>query len=347
MGKSKTQSTRKKDMGNPEKEIEKETKKDIVSIESGEVVTYEQGNILDVFGREDVETFGKKLELASQKAKKIRLYAISMTNERDWVDQGGLAYLTSSGGEVIRRTFGIDIIVDRIEREDFEEEKYYVYTVYGRACKNGVCQSDIGTRSSKDKFFAAYTSWENGKKETKFKEMTEVDITDIKKAAVTNFEIRAISKFAGLRNVSFKELEMAGLKIESIAKVPYEKKKGTEKSKKPEKTKSEDDLIKDRLEKLSIPTKDKKELKASLSALTTEAKNAIRWQLSLLEKMDKSVVGALYTIPKSARGELLRDKNFQQLKTEEQLQIIKEATESNIEDEDVPFNEDGTPKEEG
>lgn len=343
MGKSKDQVVREKDMGIPSEE----SKKDIVTIESGEVVAYEQGNILDVFGKEDVETFGKKLEIASQKAKKIRMYAISMTNERDWVDQGGSAYLSSSGGEVVRRTFGIDLVVDRIEREEFKEEKYYIYTVYGRACKNGVCQSEIGTRSSKDKFFAAYTVWENGKRRTKFKEMTEVDITDIKKAAVTNFEIRAISKFAGLRNVSFKELELAGLDIKLIAKVPYEDKKGKGKSKKSEETQSEDDLIRERLKKLPIPDKDRKDFEASLSALTDEGKRVIRWQLSLLEKMDKSVVKALYTISKTERGELLKDEAFQKAKTKEQIQKIGELKKSNEEeDEKLPFNEDGSPKEE-
>jgi hypothetical protein len=326
MGRNKDQVTKKQDMGIPEEE----SKKDIVTIESGEVVTYEQGNILDVFGKEDVEAFSKKLEIASEKAKKIRRYAISMTNERDWVDQNGKPYLTSSGGEVIRRTFAIDIIVDKIEKEDFEAQRCYVYTVHGRACKNGICQSEIGTRSSKDKFFAAYTTWANGKKVTKFKEMTEVDITDIKKAAVTNFEIRAISKFTGLRNVSFDELEEAGLKTNLISKIPYKKngeKSPKKKSNKPQ-TKKGNGKLKARGSYLA-------EIWAILEAHFPDQKEE-----KLNEVFNEEDWDNIKTQTKKFQAAVLV-RGLTELKEQAFEQAFEEE-----EDEDLPFEEDGSPKEE-
>jgi hypothetical protein len=77
-------------------------------------------------------------------------------------------------------------------------------------------ESEIGTCSTRDDFF--------GKKGGQYKPLSEVDLTDIKKKAMTNMANRLIKKLIGL-SFSWEEIaELSGNKIkpETVSKVDFQ-----------------------------------------------------------------------------------------------------------------------------
>lgn len=152
-----------------------------------------------------VENAEKYLGLMS----KIRLMAIKLLNKTDVSNQGGKPYIEKSGCDKIAAAFGVHIFDTSFEKELFKDEfgDYYVYTCKGLGLWHNHNESEIGTCSSRDDFF--------GKKGGNYKPISEVDPTDIKKKAFTNFANRIIKKLIGL---SFTWEELSELSGGSISK---------------------------------------------------------------------------------------------------------------------------------
>lgn len=152
-----------------------------------------------------VENAEKYLSLMS----KIRLMAIKLLNKTDVSNQGGKPYIEKAGCDKIASAFGVHIFDTSFEKELFRDDNgdYYVYTCSGSGTWNNHHESEIGTCSSRDDFF--------GKKGGSYKPMSEVDVTDIKKKAFTNFANRIIKKLIGL---SFTWEELADLSGRVITK---------------------------------------------------------------------------------------------------------------------------------
>jgi len=165
--------------------------------------------------------------------KAIRLICLRLTNESDWSYQGEGLYLAETGAQKLGIAWGVDMTPEKIEREDFEDAsgRYYVYTVYGTAFSRrlGRLVREIGTCSSRDDFFGRITvRAEDGTFSKEWKALDKVDVTDVKKKAMTNFMGRSIKRLLGLGNVTEEELLAAKLDPKKIEKVEYKKGKKTD-----------------------------------------------------------------------------------------------------------------------
>jgi len=160
-----------------------------------------------------VERTEKQIEVF----KKIRVICLRLTNERDWLYQGDGLSLNETGAQKMGIAWGMDINCDKIDLEWVSDDRgrYYIYTATGRGYskKLGRMIEDIGTCSSRDDFF--------GKIGKEWKKLEDVDMTDVKKKAVTNLYRRLITRCLGLSNVTEAELASAGLDLTKIEKVLY------------------------------------------------------------------------------------------------------------------------------
>lgn len=152
--------------------------------------------------------------------KAVMQAVIKATNEQDWVDQDGKPYLMASGAEKIAPFFNAGI-KDMTFTKDFGKDEKgewyrYIYNATAFVKNKGVIVHEmpvIGTCSSRDKFF--------GKKDGEYKSLTEIDISNIQKKARTNCYVNGISRILGLRNLTWAELEAAGLRRGKTPAVNY------------------------------------------------------------------------------------------------------------------------------
>lgn len=146
---------------------------------------------------------------------KIKTMALRVTNEHDWTDQGGKPYLQVSGSEKIARLFGISwrFLGDIIRRD--EENGHFSFEVPMEFIISGASIEFRGSRSSKDPFFS--------KKHGAEIPPSEIDKSDVMKAAITNTIGNGITRILGIRNLTWEDLKTAGLDSGKIGKVDYKK----------------------------------------------------------------------------------------------------------------------------
>lgn len=170
----------------------------------------------------DLENALKVAERNERLAQKIKILAIKQTNPKDWVDQDGKPYLQSSGAEKVARLFGISwrLCEGYPKKETLKDEAgtYYLYTCKGEFEMGGKTVEVIGTCSQRDKFF--------GRKGGELKAESEIDITNIIRKAVTNMEVNGITRLLGIRNLTWEEINEAGIKQENSNAVNYKTKTG-------------------------------------------------------------------------------------------------------------------------
>lgn len=142
--------------------------------------------------------------------------SLQRTNSSDWVKMGEKYYLQASGCQKIRAVWGIYFRDKEVLREDRADGSYsyYVTGLVGSQLLDRFYGKEItveadGGRSSNDPFFA--------------KGNREADPMDVRKAAVSNFEARAISSFLGLKNFTSQDLKNNGINPDAVAKVEYSK----------------------------------------------------------------------------------------------------------------------------
>lgn len=150
---------------------------------------------------------------------KLLSVAISCTSDRDWIDESGNPFLLSSGSEKVGRRLGLSVGDVIQECENFEDEKgkHYIYTTMGRVSLPGNNDSIecIGTCSSRDKFF--------GKVRGEYRNISDVDRTNIKKKSYTNFFGNGVRKLLGLNNLTWEDLGRAGITREGKTTVSRNK----------------------------------------------------------------------------------------------------------------------------
>lgn len=148
---------------------------------------------------------------------RIRKLSIGMTSVSDWTNQGGNPYLLKSGCDKIAGGFGIQVYDTRGEKEVITDDKgeYIMYTFSGCARWQNNVSQQIGICSTRDDFFAL----RNGE----YLPLSEVDITDVKKKAFTNFLNRIIKALLGLSFTWDEIAEYSGGRItkETVAGVAY------------------------------------------------------------------------------------------------------------------------------
>lgn len=179
---------------------------------------------------QDAVVYDKSLEMIVLEAekkvdvlKRVLGAAIKRTNPHDWTSLNDKPYLGGSGCEKIAPLFGVrmaNVVNQRDERED-DKGRYYMYTFQGTFSWQGGSIEAIGACSSRDKFFG----WDSGAKA--YKELHDVDETNIKKAAYSNLMVNGITRLLGIRNLEWSDLEPFGITKEKVSKVEYNKGKET------------------------------------------------------------------------------------------------------------------------
>ena len=177
--------------------------------------------------RYEVETVSplesdKLIEISQQAEKrieavrKIKTMALRLTNAHDWTDQGGKPYLQVSGSEKIARLFGISWrFIGEILRKD-EESGHFSFEVPMEFVMSGASVEFRGSRSSRDPFFS--------KKHGMDIPPSDIDRTDVMKAAITNTIGNGITRLLGIRNLTWSDLEESGIRQEDVGKVEYRRK---------------------------------------------------------------------------------------------------------------------------
>ena len=198
---------------------------------SREVVAEQAGTPTPAELQQDHDRF---LVVASRMAKAVKavdalLCAAIGTrcNPQDFVrhSQGGKEsfYLQATGCRKIRGFFGV-WMRDRVVTVTPEKDGHYTYEVEGIAGSafydkllgtdaQGGTQIDVfGSRSSSDPFFS--------------KNDREPDQNDVKKAALSNFESRAINGLIGTQNLTREDLKRFGINADLVTGVEH--KQGSE-----------------------------------------------------------------------------------------------------------------------
>lgn len=199
-----------------------EEKKDVALTEGQqdeELVTKENGDFSLLHVPEaDLAIAVKRAEQNVELYNKIKMVSLKVTKPSDWVLQGGkVPYLMERGAQNIANMWGVNITTDepKFHWIDDEKGKYYMYTVHGRAHARqlGRVIEDEGICTSRDKFF--------GRTSDGFKELSEVDMPNVRRKAMTNLYNRLIKRVTGLINVTMDDLTGAGFDVAKIGKILY------------------------------------------------------------------------------------------------------------------------------
>ena len=133
---------------------------------------------------------------------RMRRLALSSTEPCDWVDEGGKPYLQWSGSSKVALAFGVSYQVQKFDKEAVEDDrgKYVMYHCTGIISFRGQGMSEIGSASTRDPFFCAGKKWDEASHSySKYdKPLSEIDLSDVRKKAMTNFLGRALKSKIGL-----------------------------------------------------------------------------------------------------------------------------------------------------
>ena len=179
---------------------------------SNELIAMSSSNQLDV--TEDILAAANRRIAQLDKIVKL---SISRTNANDWVDQSGKPYLTCSGAEKIARLFGVcwkDVKSEKIISSD-EQGQYYFYEFSGVFTLGADSITAVGTCSQKDQFFAKVGG--------QMKPLSEIDETNIRKAAYSNMVVNGVTRILGIRNLTWDEVKEGGIDPSKTSKVTYGK----------------------------------------------------------------------------------------------------------------------------
>ncbi len=157
--------------------------------------------------------------LATERAKHMEIIhklALSVTHPEDWVDYGGKPGMSGPGAERIMRTFGLKTYNTQ-RQKIVNEDGSYVWQKTGRVGPNEHETVDvIGTCSSDKPFFSV--------RNKEIIPLSERDESSMIKNADTNFIVNGVSRFLGLRGLTWEQLERLSegkLKKSGAQKVDY------------------------------------------------------------------------------------------------------------------------------
>ena len=144
---------------------------------------------------------------------KIKTLVLRITRPSDWVDMGGVPYLQATGAEKVARVFGVSWeIAEGYPRKEPLPDGHYMY-VYRGKFRLGRHEIEVeGRRSSRDDFFRVRYVRKGDKRERIELPPEEVDEGNVRMAAFTNWINNGIKRLLGLRNLTWEDLEAAGIK---------------------------------------------------------------------------------------------------------------------------------------
>ena len=179
------------------KEIKKKEKAEVIP-PSPPLITSED-NLLEI-----VKVAEQRLEAF----KKLKYFALKITDPQDWVDFEGNPYLQASGAEKVARLFGISWKLDDYPQVEKKPNGHYRVITKGTFWWQGSTIEVIGIRESDDPFFA--TRYREGQKIELPPD--EVDLANVIRASESNCIEHGVMRMLGLRNLSWEELEKYGIK---------------------------------------------------------------------------------------------------------------------------------------
>lgn len=164
--------------------------------------------LVDADARSALATVDRRIAFYTE----VRNRSVKLTLPQDWSDHSGKPYLGATGAERLKPLWGIYIRNLRIEptldevRRHLRLGEHVSVQIIGTAGSRvtGEESEFLGGRSSDDPFFA---DQKGGIEEG-------VDPEDLVKAAVSNFEVNAITRLLGLRGLSWADLEPHGINAE-------------------------------------------------------------------------------------------------------------------------------------
>lgn len=159
------------------------------------------------------------IEARNRLLDRILAVAVQATTPAHWVSFDGKPYPTAAGAEVIARRCAVSIREVKKERLNHADEKgaYYVWVYTCTASLPGGRDAleALGTCSSRDVFLGTETR--------AGRPLSEVDEGNIMKAAYSNMMTNAVMRLLGLRNLTWDQLEGAGIAKGEAAAVSHEK----------------------------------------------------------------------------------------------------------------------------
>jgi len=184
---------------------------EVVEVPAGSIKQYSPTNV-DLASAEGVELQAKRIEKYMEVQGRIRRACVKMTNKHDWMDQGGKPYLLWQGASKIAAAFGISYDTPRFTQkiESDEDGQFVGFEVETLVRYQGRSVPEIGTASSRDDLFGVRWVWDEKKKEKVkiYLPLSEVDLNDIKKKALTNLLNRGLKSLLGI-SYSWEEVKEA------------------------------------------------------------------------------------------------------------------------------------------
>lgn len=161
-------------------------------------------------------------EQSIESSKKLRLLALRATSAEDWTDFGGTPYLHAAGALKIATAFGISLSGLKVDslREKLDEHEVIRFVARATAKFLGREVDVEGVASSDDPFFAR----KNGRQLP----LAEVNLSSVRKKALTNAQARAVKAVLGLQGVTWQEVRAAGIRKDAVPQVEYSKPKASQ-----------------------------------------------------------------------------------------------------------------------
>lgn len=163
----------------------------------------------------------RSLEAQSEVLKRQRQVILKQTNPLDWqaypggryrINDGGLSKLKGPAGLIIE---DIQAWEERGEDDNGPYIDFY-YGGWGRLARLGEFSPRLyalGSRSTRDTFFR--------KAKDRIKSLKEIDMADVRKAALTNLKVNLLSELLGIKNVTVDDLKAAGLDVSKITGIEF------------------------------------------------------------------------------------------------------------------------------
>lgn len=167
------------------------------------------------------EDFVKQFEKGVEIYKRWVSVCYRLTRETHWLRRDTKYSLQGPGAEALMNPLGISFERPTFRREDLKDERGEFYSYW---CEGYVESKTLNRRGwyvgycdSRDQFFTARGGWNPKSGEG-----------DVKKSAMTNWIVNAVTRIAGIRDPDPASLEAAGLKPDKIPVADYSGRKRPE-----------------------------------------------------------------------------------------------------------------------
>lgn len=162
----------------------------------------------DIITEKDMATIIAEAEKRQELTKRLYMIALRATNCNDWIDQNGTPYLEYEGARKIARDIGLEIRNVQMMKQQIKDDKgeYIIFSYTGEAVWQGKSTPEMGTCSTRDKFFAE--RYDKTKGEKYLLPLSEINIVDVMKKGHTNLMNRCVKSALGL-SFTWEEIDQA------------------------------------------------------------------------------------------------------------------------------------------